>query len=229
MTHSPNTNTYRSIRSFVRRTGRVTKRQQEAYQRLHENIGIRFVPQTLPFSEIFKRETPLTLEIGFGMGEVIAEIAAANPHKNYIATDIHPAGIANLVLLIEEKELTNIRIIERDALDVLQHNISDSALSAIHIFFPDPWPKKRHHKRRLIKPETTRLFCRKLEAGGYIHVATDWQDYADKILEVFADEKGLRNTAAGFATRPQWRPVTKFEQKALKEGRISFDILFKRV
>lgn len=219
----------RTVRSFVRRAGRITKRQQRAYNRLYEKYGVPFERQRLPFSEIFHRTAPLVLEIGFGMGEVTAEIAAKHPHYDFLAIDVHAAGIGNLVALIEEKDLSNIHIIERDALDVLEHNIPDSALWAIHAYFPDPWPKKRHHKRRLIRPDTTKLFCQKLQPGGYIHAATDCQDYAEQILAVFEAEKNFRNTAAGFAARPDWRPLTKFEQKAQKEGRDSYDILFRRV
>jgi tRNA (guanine-N7-)-methyltransferase len=229
MKNLPEETQIRTVRSFVRRRGRITKRQRLAYHRLYEKCGIAFAPKLLPFSEIFSRTAPLVLEIGFGMGVVTAEIAAKHPHHDFLAIDIHPAGIGNLVALIEEKDLSNIRIIERDGIEVLEYNIPDSALWAIHIYFPDPWPKKRHHKRRLIRPDTAKLFCQKLQSGGYIHAVTDWQDYAEQILAVFEAEKNLPNTAAGIANKPDWRPLTKFEQKAQKEGRKSYDILFRRI
>jgi tRNA (guanine-N7-)-methyltransferase len=207
----------------------MTNRQREAYGRLYETCGIPFVRERLPLLEIFGRNAPLVLEIGFGMGEATAQIAAQNPQNDYLATEVHPAGIGNLVALVEQGGLSNIRIIAHDALEVLEDNIADSTLLAIHIYFPDPWPKTRHHKRRLIKPETTRLFCQKIKPGGYIHVATDWPDYAEKILKVFESEGNLHNTVTAFAPRPPWRPVTKFEKRAIREGRRSFDVLFTRV
>lgn len=216
------------VRSFVRRSGRITKRQQAAYQRLPDFFGIKPGTERLSLASSFGREAPLTLEIGFGMGESTAAIAERYPEKNYLAIEVHPAGIGNLVALLEEKKLSNVRIIEHDAIEVLENAIPDSTLSAIHIYFPDPWPKKRHRKRRLIKPKTACLFCQKLKLGGYIHVATDWQEYAEEILAIFENESQLSNTATGFAKRPAWRPQTKFEQKAERADRHSFDIIFER-
>ena len=219
----------KTVRSFVRRGGRITKRQKRAYARLYERVGVRLGEGHLDFVQLFGRRAPVILEIGFGMGYATAEIAAQFPDRNFLAVDVHIAGIGNLVALCEERGLENIRIIEGDALDILAHHIPDGVLTGLHIYFPDPWPKKRHHKRRLLQAATLPLFCRKLESGGYLHVATDWQEYAEEILRLFEQESQLRNTAAGFASRPVWRPRTRFEEKALKEGRRSFDILFRKI
>ena len=218
----------RAVRSYIRRAGRITKRQHNAYQRLYHHFGIAINRNELRLADLFGREAPCILEIGFGMGEVTAEIAARHPQNDYLAVEVHRAGIGNLVALLEERDLTNVRIIEHDALEVVRHYLPANSLSAIHIYFPDPWPKKRHHKRRLIKAETAALFCQKQKKGGYIHVATDWQEYALEILAIFNAENGLQNTAEHFASRPDWRPQTKFEQKARKAQRQTFDILFKR-
>ena len=168
------------------------------------------------------------LEIGFGMGEATAEIAAKHPDLNYLAVEVFKPGVGSLLRRIDEGRLQNIRIINHDAIEVLQHMIPDESLAGIHIFFPDPWPKKRHHKRRLIQPAIVSLLTDKLEIGGYVHVCTDWQDYAEHILCVLAEEPRLKNTAADFVPRPAWRPMTKFERQGLRVQHPVWDLHFER-
>jgi tRNA (guanine-N7-)-methyltransferase len=168
------------------------------------------------------------LEIGFGMGETTATIAAANPGIDYLAIEVHTPGVGGLLKLFDERGLANVRIVQHDAVDVLEHMIAPGALDGVHVFFPDPWPKKRHHKRRLIQPPLVSLLASRLKPGGYIHVATDWEAYAQQVLEVLSREPALRNTADGYAPRPDYRPLTKFDQRGLRFGHGVWDVVFRK-
>ena len=217
------------IRSFVLRQGRVSNAQRRAVDTLLSVYGIGYVPGALDFGQVFGRRAPTILEIGFGMGETTALIAQAHPENNYLAIEVHTPGVGSLLKRIAEDGLTNLRLIQHDAVEVLEHMIASAALAGAHIFFPDPWPKKRHHKRRLIQPGFVALLASRLAPGAYLHAATDWQEYAEQILAVFAAEPGLANTAPGFAPRPDYRPLTKFESRGLKLGHGVWDIIFRKI
>jgi tRNA (guanine-N7-)-methyltransferase len=202
--------------------------QRRAYEDGMAHWGIEYNPGILDLERTFARRAPVILEIGFGMGRTTADIAEAHPEKDYLGVEVHTPGVGSLLKEIQARQLSNIRIIQHDAVEVLVHMLPDAAFAGIHIYFPDPWPKKRHHKRRLIQPEFVSLLAQKLAPGGYLHCATDWEDYANQMLEVLGREASLRNTADGFAQRPQWRPVTKFEQRGLKLGHGVWDLLFEK-
>jgi tRNA (guanine-N7-)-methyltransferase len=218
---------HRSIRSYVLRQGRMTDAQHAAHARLLPVYGIPYQPDALDFVQVFGRNAPVVLEIGFGMGETTAEIAAANPDVDYLGVEVHAPGVGGLLRQIQARGLTNVRIVQHDAADVVEHMIAPAALSGIHIFFPDPWPKKRHHKRRLLQVEFARRLATRLRPGGYLHVATDWEDYADWIVDVLQQTE-LENTVERFAARPAYRPLTKFERRGLKLGHAVRDIVFRR-
>jgi tRNA (guanine-N7-)-methyltransferase len=219
---------YRPVRSFVLRPGRISSAQTRALETLLPRYGIPYREALLDLDAAFVRPAPKILEIGFGMGASTAEIAQAQPENDYLGIEVHPPGVGSLLKLIEEKNLANLRIIQHDAVEVLRHMIPDAALDGVHIFFPDPWPKKRHHKRRLIQPELVAALCRKLKPGAYLHAATDWQEYAEHILAVFGAQPLLENTAQDYAPRPAWRPLTKFEQRGLNLGHGVWDLVFRR-
>ncbi len=218
----------RRIRSYVLRQGRVSNAQQRSLDTLLPRFGIPFAPELLDLDTAFGRAAPKILEIGFGMGETTAAIALAHPQNDYLAIEVHSPGVGSLLKQIGEMGLTNIRVIQHDAVDVLQRMIADQALDGVHIYFPDPWHKARHKKRRLIQPPLVALLTQKLKPGGYIHVATDWQDYAEQVLAVLSAEPLLQNTADGYAPRPAYRPLTKFEQRGLRLGHGVWDMLFQR-
>ena len=219
----------RSIRSFVRRTGRTTTGQARALAGHGARYVLPFERRHLDFREAFGREAPTILEIGFGMGEATARIAATLPHLNFLGCEVHDPGVGALVKRIVDERLENIRIVQHDAVEVLQHMLPPASLAGVHIFFPDPWHKKRHHKRRLIQPPLVALLASRLQSGGYIHCATDWEEYAQQMLEVLEGEAALRNTAAGFAERPHYRPLTKFENRGLRLGHGVWDLVFRKV
>lgn len=216
------------IRSFVLRQGRLSNAQRRACETLLPQYGIPFSENLLDLDRIFGRRAPKILEIGFGMGETTAEIAKAHPGNDYLGIEVHSPGVGSLLNHIEQHELTNIRIIQHDAVAVLQHMLPAGCLDGIHIFFPDPWPKARHHKRRLIQPAFISRLCAHLKPGGYIHAATDWEDYAVQMLHVMSAEPQLRNTAADYAPRPDYRPLTKFERRGLNLGHAVRDLIFLR-
>ncbi len=218
----------RPIRSFVLRQGRVSNAQQRALEELKPRYGIPYRDEFLDLEQAFGRAAPKILEIGFGMGETTARIAAAHPENDYLGIEVHSPGVGSLLKQIDEGGLTNARIMQHDAVEVLKHMIPAASLDGVHIFFPDPWPKKRHHKRRLIQPALVALLCGKLKPGGYFHAATDWQEYAEHILAVLSAEPLLVNTADGYAPRPDYRPLTKFEQRGLRLGHGVWDIVFRR-
>jgi tRNA (guanine-N7-)-methyltransferase len=213
----------RTVRSYVLRQGRVTSAQERALAELMPAYGIAYRQAMLDPRAVFGREAPLVLEIGSGMGETTARIARERPDTDFIAVEVHGPGVGSLLKLIEQAQLGNVRVIRHDALEVLEHMIPDASLAGIHLFFPDPWPKKRHHKRRLVQPAFAALAARKLAPGGSLHAATDWEDYAAHIVEVLMAEPGLRREN-GAATRPP----TKFELRGLKLGHKVHDFVFRR-
>ena len=219
---------HRPVRSYVLRQGRVSKAQRRAHDILLPRYGVAFERRPLDLDALFGRHAPRILEVGFGMGETTAEIAAAHPHNDYLAIEVHTPGVGSLLKQIDERGLTNIRIVQHDAVEVLEHMVAPATLDGVHVFFPDPWPKKRHHKRRLLKPGFVQLLASRLKPAGYIHVATDWADYAREVLEVMSGEQALENSAAAFAARPDDRPLTKFEERGLKLGHRVWDIIFVR-
>jgi len=218
----------RSIRSFVLRQGRMTAAQQRALDEMMPRIGLPYRIAPTDLDAVFGRSAPKVVEIGFGMGETTARIAAAHPDTDYLAIEVHGPGVGNLCKLVDEQGLDNLRICQHDAVEVLRDMIRPDTLAGVHVYFPDPWHKKRHHKRRIIQPEFVALVASRLAPGGYLHCATDWQEYADWMLEVLSAEPMLVNTAQGFAERPAWRPVTKFENRGLNLGHGVWDLLFRR-
>jgi tRNA (guanine-N7-)-methyltransferase len=218
----------RPIRSYVLRQGRTSAAQQRALDTLYARYGLRYSPQAIDPREVFGRAAPFVLEIGSGMGETTAAIAEAQPDTDFLAVEVHGPGVGSLLNRVEARQLANLRIVRHDAVEVLEHMIADASLAGLHLFFPDPWPKKRHHKRRLVQAGFVALAARKLAPGGYVHVATDWQEYADQVLGVMSTEPLLENAAAGFAERPAHRPLTKFEQRGLALGHTVRDVLFRR-
>ncbi|ACT47203.1 tRNA (guanosine(46)-N7)-methyltransferase TrmB [Methylotenera mobilis] len=219
----------RRIRSFVLRQGRLTKGQARALETGFPQFGVNYAPELLNLNALFNRaDSKKILEIGFGMGETTAKIAQVLPDCDFLAAEVHTPGVGALLKLIQENELNNIRVIQHDVVEVLHNMVADGSLDGVHIFFPDPWHKKRHHKRRLIQAEFVQLLCTKLKAGGYLHVATDWQEYAEWVLEVLNAEAQLENTAQDYAVKPSYRPLTKFENRGLKLGHGVWDMVFTR-
>lgn len=218
----------RPIRSFVLRQGRVSNAQQRYYEEGMPRWGISYAAAPLELAAAFGRKAPTMLEIGCGMGETTASIAAAHPENNFIGIEVHAPGVGSLLKEIATRELTNLRVIRHDAVEVVRDMIPPASLAGIHIYFPDPWPKKRHHKRRLIQPPFVHELARRLAPGGYLHCATDWEEYAQQMLEVLSAEPLLQNTVADFAPRPEWRPQTKFETRGLRLGHGVWDVLFTR-
>jgi tRNA (guanine-N7-)-methyltransferase len=221
MTHPP-------IRSYVLRQGRYSPAQQRAVAELMPRYGVPYRDGPLDFAALFGREAPTVAEIGFGMGETTARIAAENPGNDYLAIEVHAPGVGSLLRQIGEGALENVRIVRHDAVEVLRDMVAPDCLAAIHVFFPDPWPKKRHHKRRLLQEGFVELAASRLVRGGLLHVATDWQEYAQHVLEVLSACPLLRNTTQGFAARPDHRPETKFERRGRKLGHGVWDLLFSR-
>jgi tRNA (guanine-N7-)-methyltransferase len=217
---------HRPIRSFVVRAGRMSSKQERGLTDGMQRFGISYAPCVHDWSDAFGRTAPMILEIGFGMGQTTAEIAAAQPEKNFIAVEVHPPGVGNLCNLLDEKNLRNVRVIQHDAVEVLTHMIAPASLAGIHIYFPDPWHKKRHHKRRLIQPPLVSLLASRIAVGGYLHLATDWVPYAEHMLDVLSAEPMLKNSAATYAVTPTWRPLTKFENRGIKLGHEVRDLLF---
>jgi tRNA (guanine-N7-)-methyltransferase len=219
---------HRAIRSYVLRQGRVSSAQQRAHSQLLPVHGIPYAASPLDLEKAFGRGAPKILEIGFGMGETTAALAGAHPDIDYLGIEVHTPGVGSLLKLIGEKELRNVRIVQHDAVEVLRDMIAPEVLDGVHVFFPDPWPKKRHHKRRLIQPPFVSLLASRIKPGGYVHLATDWEEYALQMREVLDAEPLLRNTCEGFAERPATRPQTKFEARGLKLGHGVWDLVYAR-
>jgi len=219
---------HRPIRSFVLRQGRFSPAQREAYDTLLPRFGISYSPVPVDLTSEFGRPNPKILEIGFGMGETTAAIAALQPEHDFLAIDVHAPGVGSLLRLIDRAQLTNVRIITHDAVDVVERMIVPGTLAGVHVFFPDPWPKKRHHKRRLLQPAFVHALAERIAPGGYLHAATDWEDYAMEMLATLKQETLLANAAKDFAPRPGYRPLTKFERRGLARGHGVWDLIFRR-
>ena len=218
----------RSIRSFVVRAGRMGPGQVRALAELGPRFVLPYVAAAFDFASSFGREAPRVLEIGFGLGDATAAIAQALPGTDFIGVEVHTPGVGALLKQIGERGIANLRLIQFDAVDVLQQMIAPDTLSGVHVFFPDPWHKKKHNKRRLIQPEFVQLLASRLAPGGTLHCATDWQPYAAQMLAVLSAEPMLRNTADGYAPKPDYRPLTKFENRGLKLGHGVWDLVFVR-
>ena len=219
----------RGIRSFVLRTGRTTIGQARAFETLGPTFIVPFQPAPLDMPATFGRQAPVVLEIGFGMGDATAHIAGLMPDTNFLCCEVHEPGVGALLKRIGEHDLQNIRIVQHDAVEVLKQMLVPGSLDGVHVFFPDPWHKLRHHKRRLIQQPLVALLASRLKAGAYLHCATDWEPYAQQMLQVLGDEPQLRNTAEGFAPKPAYRPETKFERRGLRLGHGVWDVVFARV
>jgi tRNA (guanine-N7-)-methyltransferase len=217
------------IRSYIRRQGRATVGQKQALERYWDQFCLD-PAEPLQIDQVFKQSAPLVVEIGFGNGESLAAMAANNPGINYLGIEVHRPGVGHLLRLLAEKELDNVRIYHHDAIEILEQKIPDSSLAGIHLFFPDPWHKRRHHKRRIVRPSFVELLEKKLQSGGYFHAATDWQHYAEDMLKILSASSQLINQADGqkFCPRPEYRPVTKFEQRGLRLGHGVWDLIFKK-
>jgi len=229
---SPDASRMRTIRSFVLRTGRTTAGQAKAFADAGPKFLLPYSAAPLDIQAAFGRAAPTILEIGFGMGEATAQIAALLPEKNFLCCEVHTPGVGALLKRITEQNLENIRILQHDAVQVLDHMLPPASLDGVHIFFPDPWHKKKHNKRRLIQGPLVSKLATRLKPGGYLHCATDWQPYAEQILEVLKAEPLLKNTADsadGYASKPDYRPLTKFENRGIKLGHGVWDVVFERV
>jgi len=218
----------RAVRSFVMRAGRIGPGQARALAELGPRLLVPFAVDGVDFTTLFGRRAPLVLEIGFGMGDATAAIAQALPETDFIGVEVHPPGVGALLRQIEKRGLANLRLIQHDAVDVVERMIRPASLAGVHVFFPDPWHKARHHKRRLIQAPFVRRLASRLAPGGYLHCATDWEPYAMQMLEVLTAESTLANTAEGFAPRPAYRPVTKFETRGLGLGHGVWDLVFEK-
>ena len=225
------TEEHRRIRSFVIRPGRMTAGQRRALEEGLPRYGLELADGALDPEKAFGRPGPLIMEIGFGMGQSLVDMAVAQPDTNFIGVEVHRPGVGRLLHTMMEREIENIRIYCDDAVAVLENCIGDGMLDGVQVFFPDPWHKKRHHKRRLIQPEFLKLLCRKMAPGGFLHLATDWENYAEQMMEVLSAESELVNTAGPgqFAPRPEHRPLTKFEQRGQRLGHGVWDLVFRRV
>lgn len=221
---------HRAIRSFVRREGRITDAQRRALEELLPRYGIESGAAPLDFTALFGRDAPVHVEVGFGNGEALAAMAAAHPQNNYLGIEVHRPGVGALLRRIEAEGLTNVRVACTDAKELLEQRIPEASLSAVYIFFPDPWHKKRHHKRRLVQAEFTALLAHKLKPGGLLHLATDWEDYAQHMLAVLSAAEGFENTAgpSQYVSRPETRPCTRFERRGQRLGHGVWDLLFHR-
>lgn len=216
------------LRSFVLRAGRLGPGQARAMAELGPRFLLPFTAQPLDAAAVFGRSAPLVLEIGFGMGDATAQIAQAMPGTDFIGVEVHTPGVGALLKRIGEMGLTNVRVVQHDAVEVLAHMIAPGSLAGVHVFFPDPWHKKKHNKRRLVQAPFVAQLAQQLAPGGYLHCATDWQPYAEQMLEVLSAEPLLANTAEGYAPRPAYRPLTKFENRGLKLGHGVWDLVFRR-
>ena len=220
----------RPIRSYILRQGRITKAQNKAIQENFQKHAVIFENKLTNFSDLFKnKNNELILEIGFGMGTSTAEIAKSNLNKNYIAIEVHSPGVGNLLKLIQESDIRNLKIIQHDAVEVLNIMIKNDSLDGIHIFFPDPWPKKRHHKRRLIQSDLLKLIAQKIKKSGYLHIATDWEDYALWIIDLLDKEDLLQKVSDDFFKKPDYRPLTKYENRGINLGYRVWDMIYRRI
>jgi len=216
------------IKSYVRRAGRMSAAQENYYAKMMPKIGVVYAPQPIDLVAVYGRNAPKILEIGTGMGETTAKIADANRDHDYLGVEVHVPGVGALCKQIAERGLGNLRICQHDAVEVVRDMLPEASLDGVHVFFPDPWHKARHNKRRLIQPPFVELLAARLKPGGYFHCATDWEEYAHQMLEVLSGEPTLVNSADGFAPRPEYRPLTKFENRGLRLGHGVWDVIFKK-
>ncbi|WP_130536635.1 tRNA (guanosine(46)-N7)-methyltransferase TrmB [Thiomicrorhabdus indica] len=221
----------RRIKSFVLRQGRLTKSQQKALDEHWQTFGLEISQGALDFNEVFGREAPTIIEIGFGMGKSLAEMAKANPQNNYIGIEVHKPGVGALLKLVADEQLENVRVFNDDAIEVLANCIPPNSLSGLYLFFPDPWHKKRHHKRRIVQPEFAATIAKHLKVGGHFHMATDWENYAEHMMEVMSAAPNYQNTSGTnqYTPRPDYRPLTKFEQRGHRLGHGVWDLIFEKV
>ena len=219
----------RSIRSFVLRQGRVTPAQRRAFTEHWPRFGVDYSGNQCNLDALFGRTAERVFEIGFGNGEQLEFAAGHEPARDFIGVEVHGPGVGRLLNDVAAGNFSNVRVYQHDAVEVLKHMLKPVSIDGVHIFFPDPWHKTKHHKRRLIQPELVKLLCEKLKPGGYLHAATDWQEYAEHILAVLSAESKLANTAAAYAPKPDYRPLTKFEQRGIKLGHGVWDIVFRKI
>lgn len=221
----------RRIKSFVRRQGRLSQAQKLALESQWPTFGLELKPEKLDLETVFGRQSDTILEIGFGMGTSLAKMAENNPNQNYIGIEVHRPGVGALLKLVEEKQLTNIRVYNDDAIEVLAQCIPENSLKAVYLFFPDPWHKKRHHKRRIVQPEFAKMIAKHLRPEGQFHMATDWQNYAEHMMTVLTNEPGYKNISGHekYHPRPKYRPLTKFEQRGHRLGHGVWDLIFEKV
>ena len=220
---------YRTIKTYVLRQGRLTAAQQRDYNELSRTYCIPFEDKIIDFNKVFGNSNPVVIEIGFGMGSATVQIAEEHPDINYLGIEVHTPGVGAVLGEIKRRNLSNLYIVQHDALDVLEFMVSDQSVSGFHVFFADPWPKKKHHKRRLVQRPRTDLFTQKLVKGGYVYFVTDWQEYADFALEELTATQGLKNRYEGFAEHQSWRPQTKFEKKGINADRKINELFFEKV
>ena len=218
----------REIKSFVKRIGRITAGQKLALEIQWPRYGLDYTGAPRDLAAIFGNDRPIVLEIGFGNGEALFAAAKADPERNYVGIEVHEPGVGRLLRDADAAGLANLRVSKHDAVEVLRHEIAPGSLAEVRLYFPDPWHKKRHHKRRIVQPDFVALIARKLAPGGYFHCATDWEDYAHWMLGILSAEPALENTADDFAPRPEHRPLTKFENRGLKLGHGVWDLVFRR-
>lgn len=217
---------YRTIKTYVMRAGRMTAAQERAYKDLSHIYCVPYQETALNFVDVFGNTNPIVVEIGFGMGAATIQLAKDNPNINYLGIEVHRPGVGRVLSEIRAGDLKNLFIVEHDALDVLEKMIGDGSVDGFHIFFPDPWPKKKHHKRRLVRRPNTNLLEKKLRAGGYVYMCTDWDEYALEALDELKGTSGLGNKYDGFAPHQEWRPMTKFERKGIEAGRAIRELFF---
>ncbi len=222
-------NNHPKIRSFIRRQGRSTAGQKLALK-THWNEYCLDPEKSYNYSLVFEKEAPLILEIGFGNGSSLAEMASYNPGVNYLGIEVHRPGVGHLMFLLKQNNIKNVRIYHHDAIEILEQKIPDNSLTAVHLFFPDPWQKRRHHKRRIVRPSFVSLLAKKLKPGGYFHAATDWEHYAKDMLTILSSSDELVNSSSDnrFCQRPEHRPLTKFENRGLRLGHSVWDLIFKK-
>ena len=228
--NTPAEKSHPNIRSFILRQGRATAGQKQALESNWDTYCLD-PKKTYDYAKVFNRDAPLIVEIGFGNGSSLAEMAVANPDINYIGVEVHRPGVGHLMLLLEKNKSTNVRIYHHDAIEILEQKIPDHSLSGVHLFFPDPWQKRKHHKRRIVRPSFIDLLNKKLQSNGYFHTATDWEHYAKEMLKTLSSTDKLINTSANtdYSPRPKYRPLTKFENRGLRLGHGVWDLIFKKV